>query len=96
MGKDAQLVCVRPSFSKKFAIVSTRKLEQYWLYPMVFTRIKELPLLLFETAAIFIVLGLFINQFDRNVEIKSSAVSSPSSLVHFKHSQDESSEAIHI
>ena len=41
-----------------------------------------------ETAAIFIVLGLYINQFDRNVEIKSSAGSSPSSLVHFKHSQD--------
>ena len=33
MGKEAQLVCVRSSFSKRFDIVSTRKLEQYWLYP---------------------------------------------------------------
>ncbi len=41
-----------------------------------------------ETAAIIIVLGLYINQLDRNVEIKSSAGSSPSSLVHVKHSQD--------
>ena len=29
MGKEAQLVCVRSSFSKRFDIVSTRKLEQY-------------------------------------------------------------------
>ena len=88
MVKEAQLVCVRSSFSKRFDIVSTRKLEQYWLYPKAFTRIKEFHFFLFETAAIFIVLGLYINQFDRNVEIKSSAGSSPSSLVHFKHSQD--------
>jgi len=65
-----------------FDIVSTRKLEQYWLSPQAFTRIKELPLLLArDSAAIFIVLGLCINQFDRNAEIKSSAVFSPSSLV---------------
>ena len=41
-----------------------------------------------ETAAIFIVLSLYINRLDRNVEIKSSAGSFPSSLVHLKHSQD--------
>ena len=46
MVKEAQLVCVHSSFSKRFDIVSTRKLEQYWLYPKAFTRIKELPLLL--------------------------------------------------
>ena len=88
MGKEAQLVCIRSSFSKRFDIVSTRKLEQYWLYPKAFTRIKEFHFFLFETAAIFIVLGLYINQFDRNVEVKSCASSSPSSLGHLKHSQD--------
>ena len=39
-------------------------------------------------SAIFIVIGSYINHFDRNVEIKSSAGSFPSSLVHFKHLQD--------
>ena len=42
MGKEAQLVSVRSSFSKRFGIVSTRELEPYWLYPKAFTRIKEL------------------------------------------------------
>ena len=84
MGKEAQLVCVRSSFSKRFDIVSTRKLEQYWLYPKAFTRIKELPLVLVRDRGD---LGLHINQFDRNVEIKSGTGSSPS-LVHFKHSHD--------
>ena len=32
--------------SKRFGIVSTRELEQYWLSPQAFTRIRELPLLL--------------------------------------------------
>jgi hypothetical protein len=40
MVKEAQLVCVHSSFSKRFNIVSTRKLEHYWLSPQVFTRIK--------------------------------------------------------
>ena len=89
MDNEAQLVCIHSSFSKRFEIVSTRKLEQYWLSPQAFTRIiKSFHFFLLETAAIFIVLGLYINQFDRNVKIKSSAGSSPSSLVHFKHSQD--------
>jgi len=89
MDKEAQLVCIHSSFSKRFEIVSTRKLEQYWLSPQAFTRIiKRFHFFLLETAAIFIVLGPYINQLDRNVEIKSSAGSSPSSLVHLKHSQD--------
>ena len=84
MVKEAQLVCVHSSFSKRVDIVSTRKLEQYWLSPQAFTRIKSFHFFLFETAAIFIVLGLYINQIDLNVEIKSSAGFSPS-LVLFKH-----------
>jgi len=49
---------------------------------------KKLPLLHVRDRGDLFVLGLKINQLDRNVEIKSSAGSSPSSLVHFKHSQD--------
>ena len=76
MDKETQLVCIHSSFSKRFEIVSTRKLEQYWLSG-VHSNNERLPLL-YETAAIFIVLGMYINQNDHNVELKSSAASSPS------------------
>ena len=90
MDKEAQLVRIHSSFSERYEIGSTRKLEQYWLSPQAFARInkeKSFHFFLFETAAIFIALGLCINQND-NVEIKSRAGSYPSSLVHFKHSHD--------
>ena len=75
MVKEAQLVCVRSSFSKRFDIVSTRKLEQYTGYlHRRSLEYKSFHFFLFETAAIFIVIGLYVNQFDRNVEIKSSTV----------------------
>jgi hypothetical protein len=48
MEKEAQLVCIHSSFSKSFEIVSTRKLEQYWLSPQAFVTVhsnnKKLPL----------------------------------------------------
>jgi len=77
---------IHSSFSKRCELVGTRKLEQYWLSPQAFTRIKKsFHFFFFKTAAMFIVLGLAINQFDRNVDMKSGF--SPS-FVHFKHSHD--------
>jgi len=74
-------------FGKRLEIASTRKQEQYWLSTTAFIRIKELPLLLVrDRGDLYSTWSL--HEYDRNVQIKSSAGSSPSSLVHFKHSQD--------
>jgi hypothetical protein len=59
MVKEAQLVCVHSSFSKRFDIVSTRKLEQYWLISKGVHLNKRASLLLVrDRGDLFIVLGL--------------------------------------
>ena len=51
MDKEAQLVCIHSPFSKRCQIVSTRKLEQYWLSPQAFTQIiKSFHFFMLETA----------------------------------------------
>ena len=66
MVKEAQPVCIHSSFSKRFEIASTRKLEQVistGVHPKQHKEKKEnknpeIPFFVFETTAILKILGL--------------------------------------
>ena len=76
MVKEAHPVCIHSSFKKMFEIASTRKLEQVISTGVHSKRHKEkrenknpeFPFFVFETTAILKILGLKINQIDRNVD----------------------------